>query len=94
MLQGNIAFGVHEVQGDAVVEPDGEKWPERHCRRTPQDPAEEVRRHLLVMRKHDGVIELDSHVRNLPMLCGGSSASARRARPTPIAYRLWRLNVA
>ena len=62
VLQGNIAFRVNEVQGDIVVQPYGKKQPNGHGRGTSEDLAEEVGGHLLVMRKDEGVVELDGHV--------------------------------
>ncbi|MNE85346.1 hypothetical protein D3C80_1823360 [compost metagenome] len=94
MLQGDIAFRVHEVQGHVIVQPYAEKRPERLGRGTSEDLAEEVGGDLLVVRKDDGVVELDGHA----AISGKDMCKERRAsrpgtasRPSRRSWRAPRL---
>ncbi|MNT62028.1 hypothetical protein D3C72_1997150 [compost metagenome] len=80
MLQGNIAFRVHEVQGHVIVQPHAEKRPERLGRGTSEDLAEEVGGDLLVVRKDDGVVEL-AMPQSPGRICARNGEQAGRGRP-------------
>src|SRR5215813_13444570 len=75
VLDGDVAVGLGEVEGHAVVRSDDEEPPESRRGRQAEYLSEETCRPLLIAARNDRVVELHAHSRSFSRSSGPSGHS-------------------